>query len=176
MPRTSHVLRLWPGLIFVFFGMNFAVVGVTAWFAFSDPSFAIEPSYDVKAARWQEHAEAAAAGEALGWSIEISPPTLGAPLRVTLLDGSGAPLQGARVEALRFHHAVASERLEELLAERGVGVHEGAAPFERTGRWRVRLSMVRGAQRLLRDIDLTVVPAAADRRPASGQAALPPTS
>lgn len=158
MPHTTQFLRLWPGLIFVFFGLNFTVVGITAWFAFSDPSFAIEPAYDVKAARWQEHVDAAAVGEALGWSITAQTPQLGEALRVTVQDRTGAALDGAKVEVLRFHHAVASERLEERLVEDGAGIHRGEAPFARSGRWRVRIEVLRGTDRVVRDVDVAVPP------------------
>jgi len=153
MRRRIH---LFPGIIFVLLGLNFTVVAVTLWVAIGDPSFAVEPDYDIKAANWQQTVEARARATALGWTVRVIDPAVGGPLRVAVTDRNGEPLDDAIVEAVVFHHAFAGLRQEFPLVDVGSGMHVSLEPFDRAGRWHVRASVVRGGNRYLTTFDIDV--------------------
>lgn len=147
---------VFPAIIFVLLGMNMIVVGITLWVAFGDPSFAVEPDYDIKAANWQETVEARTRAHALGWSVTPIGATVGSPLRLVVRDRDGAPLTDATAEAVTFHHAYAGLRREFPLVDVGDGQHTSVEPFDRAGTWHVRTSILRGEHRLLSTFDIVV--------------------
>ena len=153
MRRRIH---LFPGIIFVLLGLNFTVVGVTIWVAVGDPSFAVEPDYDIKAANWQQTVDARAKARALGWTVEPVDTVVGAPLRLRVLGADGQPLKGASAEAVVFHHALAGLRREFPLVDLGDGRHVSVEPLDRAGKWHVRVSVVDGTNRYLTAFDIVV--------------------
>jgi len=153
MRRPIH---LFPGIIFVLLGLNMTVVAITIWVAVGDPSFAVEPNYDVKAANWQQTVDARARALALGWTVEVVDPRVGGPLRLDVRDRHGDPLESARAEAVVFHHAFAGLRREYPLVAIGEGRHVGVEPLDRAGKWHVRVSVEDGQNRFLTSFDIVV--------------------
>lgn len=93
--------RVWPGIIFVLFGVNFLIVAVTVIGANRTAS-PIEPDYYTKALHWDQTQAQAQRNKSLGWSVtpSLRPGPDGKPrLFLTVLDGAGSPMRAASVKA-----------------------------------------------------------------------------
>lgn len=94
-------LKVWPGIIFVLFGVNFLIVAVTVVGA-SRTASPIEPDYYTKALNWDRTQAQAQRNRSLGWSVtpSVLPGHDGKPrLYLTVLDGAGNPMRAATVKA-----------------------------------------------------------------------------
>ena len=155
MSRLSRLLQPWPGIVFALIGINMVVVGVTVWAATRDPSFAVDPGYDTKAANWQSAEDQHAANRRLGWNIAVVDPTRGASLRFQLRDRDDLPISGGRIDVVAFHHALASRRLQASLLEVAPGVYTADLVLDRPGRWHVSFDAVHGHDRYADAFDFT---------------------
>ncbi|MFZ2874392.1 MAG: FixH family protein [Phycisphaerales bacterium] len=93
-------LKVWPGIIFVLFGVNFLVVAVTVVGA-SRTASPIEPDYYTKALNWDQTQAQAQRNRSLGWSVtpSVHSGPEGRPrLFLTVLDGAGNPMRAATVK------------------------------------------------------------------------------
>ena len=143
----------WPGLVVLLLGSSVGAMAVTAMIAASDPSFAIVPGYRDDAATQSAARASQHASDALGWSATIefaattenaTPPST-RDLRVTLHDADGAPITGARVDAVVYHPARSGDRSAATLEHIGAGVYVGAVRADRAGLWEVELDARLGA-------------------------------
>lgn len=150
--------RLWPGMIFVLIGVNFAVVAATIYAARSDDSFAVEPGYDRKAAAWNEAAAQLRANQRLGWRVAVSVPPDARSLILSLTDRDGAPITGASVAATIFHSAQASRRADLSLSETRPGSYTAPADLTRPGFWQLRITATRGPDTFTAAIEHPVAP------------------
>lgn len=151
-PRKSW---LWPNLVYALIGMNLIVVAVTVYAANKDPSFAVEPDYDVKALEWNKTAAQIAANQKLGWTLDVERwPGPGQPgMSIRLKDSIGRPLEGAEVELTAFASVRASQRLGATLAAAGPGVYTGPLTVSRAGVWEFRFTVRRGPDTFTRTIE-----------------------
>lgn len=144
----------WPVVVVGMLGCNVGIVGVTVYCATSDPSFAVEPNYDVKAARWNERAAERARMAELGWTADLAvlpPAAPGEAARRVMLrvaDGAGRPIADGTVSVDAFHHAAAGARQRVALAADGAGGYVGVVRIERGGLWRFSTTVTRGAEAL----------------------------
>ncbi|HMN96689.1 MAG TPA: FixH family protein [Phycisphaerales bacterium] len=165
----------WPGMIFALLGSNAIVVAITIWFAHSDGGFVIEPGYDIKAARYQERMETDAARRALGWEVAIEPSAKGAPLRLRLRDRDGAELADATISIEAFHHADARRRIRVDAVDSGEGLYIVAPGPDRSGRWRLALTIVARGERVELPMDVDIARADLARAATSEQQIEPDT-
>jgi nitrogen fixation protein FixH len=135
--------RRWPLIIIAVLMAQAAGIISMVVVSGRDPSFAVEPDYYQKALAWDDAARRQQAGEALGWSVDLS--ASGAGLNLVLKDALGRPLEGAQVEAHVFHHARAGDRQIVALNAAGAGGYSAAHPL-RDGFWEVRLTITRGPE------------------------------
>lgn len=99
--RLFPRLKVWPGIIFVLFGVNFLIVAITLIGA-SRTASPIEPDYYTKALNWDQTQAQAQRNKSLGWSVtpSVRPGPDGKPrLFLTVLDGAGSPIRTATVKA-----------------------------------------------------------------------------
>ncbi|MCE7973485.1 MAG: hypothetical protein DYG92_04040 [Leptolyngbya sp. PLA1] len=99
--RLFPRFKVWPGIIFVLFGVNFLVVAITVIGA-SRTASPIEPDYYTKALNWDQTQAQIQRNVSLGWSVtpSVRPGADGKPrLFVTVLDGAGSPMRAATVKA-----------------------------------------------------------------------------
>ncbi|HVX41727.1 MAG TPA: FixH family protein [Gemmatimonadaceae bacterium] len=128
-------------------------VGVNIWVAViadDDPSFAIEPNYYAKAIAWDSTMAQARENARLGWRLvpQLGAFTrdTGAPLHVSLLDSTGAPIHGAVVKVYALYNARAATIYEATLAPRD-SAYEARIPVEHIGEWELRFEVTHGGQR-----------------------------
>jgi nitrogen fixation protein FixH len=149
-----------PGALWLVFGllaMNFAIVGTTITLASRDTHFAVEADYYQRAVEWDASRAELARSASLGWKLELDAATARSAsgmrtLTVRLSDRNGAPIDGARVDALAFHHGAAGARAEIGFVERGPGVYQADAPLVGAGLHEVRVIAVRGEHRFLESV------------------------
>ncbi len=151
------LIRRVPGALWLVFGllaMNFTIVGTTVTLATSDSHFAVEPDYYQRAVDWDLSQAELGASAALGWraTIDAADARSATGMRtvtVRVVDRRGAPIAGASVDAVVFHHGHAANRLHASLIERGPGVYQGEVGLLDGGVHEVRLAVNRGAERFV---------------------------
>jgi len=131
-----------------------ATVGANIWIAVvanDDPSFAIEQDYYKKAVAWDTTLARREASRRLGWHIE---PVLGAmtrdgvQLHVTLVDSTGAPIEGATVKVSAFYNARAGTLVNATLRS-GASEYTAQLPVHHAGQWELRFDVTRGTDRFV---------------------------
>jgi nitrogen fixation protein FixH len=151
---------IWPAAIVGLLALNVAIVGITVYFAQSDPSAAIEPNYYEKAVKWDQTAAQRDASRRLGWNLvlEFEAPASGAgTVTARLTDRSGAALEGASVEMIAFHNARAGDRRVVRTEEHPGGEYRGGLSIERSGRWHLMVTARRGTEIFTTEFDQDVV-------------------
>lgn len=148
MPKLPpHIL--WPGIIVALLGMSVTMVTITVVAATGDPSFAVERDYYERGLRWDDHMAQLAQNEELGWRAEVEVGDADAsgrrPLAVNLTDASGAPIDGALVEASIFHYAESARVQALALGPAGVpGRYLASVDMRQAGKWMVALEVRAG--------------------------------
>lgn len=145
----ARTFRVFPGLIFVFIGLNVCIVGITVYAAATDKSFAVEPDYYRKAVGWDRAATQARRSAALGWraSIEIGPVAGSVrPAVLRLRDREGRPIAGAAVELTAFASLDAARRVGRDMPETEPGVYAAAIPIAAGGVWECRVTARRNGE------------------------------
>lgn len=138
--------RMWIVGIFALLGINFTVVGVTVYFALSDPSAAVEPDYYRKGLAWDATARQNEHNRRLGWSadvrIEHAAANQPAQLRVRLANKLNEPISGAKIECVYFANTNSGKRATVTLTAvpSEPGVYAAPIDVDRDGMWHVRLS------------------------------------
>ncbi len=138
------------GMIALVLALLTASVGTCAalaYFASSDPGFAVEPDYYAKSVDWDRRSAQQLASDALDWTTSLeTQPRPGGQVRVevTFRDAQAAPVEGARVHLEAFANARAA-RVQELdLVEEG-GRYVGTLQLTTPGLWELRFRATRGA-------------------------------
>lgn len=119
--------------------------------ATSDPSFAVEPDYYVKAVQWDRIQAEQEASLRLGWKADLRTTKEGAVLY--LVDGEERPIEGASVRAHAFAKARAQRFVDAAFEDLGGGYYAWNYPFERSGRWEFRLVATRGEDQFVSKIE-----------------------
>jgi nitrogen fixation protein FixH len=144
--------RLWPLAVSAVLAVTVGANAVVFYLARDPGAAVVEPDYYRRAVRWDSTLAARRASAALGWTVSaalgpLSTGSRGTELAVRLADRDGRPLAGALVRAVLLHNRDAEHPLTAALVPRGAGLYVARLPLERTGRWEVRLEVVRGAER-----------------------------
>ncbi len=176
---------IWPAAIIGLLGINAAIVGVTIFYATTDPSVAVEPNYYEKAVKWDDAAAQHASNARLGWNVQVgvtmeaSGSASGrARLLVRVVDAQGAPVDGAQLSAVAFHNARSGNRQNILLEPVENGAYAGFMTMDRAGSWHWLITARKGADTFTREFDQDVLdvqpraataPAAAPRVTPTGE-------
>lgn len=150
-PILSPHMR-WPALIVGALVIHVVASLVTVFIATSDPSYAVEEDYYQKALAWDERRAQDRHNRELGWQLdaEVAPPPAAgstSTLTVRLADGSGRPLEGARIAVAAFHNARADQILRAEPTVNGAGSYACALAMRRSGVWELRFTVDRGPDR-----------------------------
>ncbi len=139
-PRTF----VWPGLIFLFLGLNVTICAVTVYLATSDRSFRVVTDYDTKAASWDKDQAKRRAGEALGWNVQLSlkPRTEGTcDLNATLKDASNESISNANITLEAFHDAFPNDIVKSKFTSNQTGEYTTSIRVTKEGRWTMQLKV-----------------------------------
>lgn len=126
-------------------------LGVMAYVAIDDPSFALEPSYYDKAIHWDAQQAEAEASRELGLRLVMSPLVLtssgAVDVELRVSDRHGAPFTSAELRLEAFANARASRVEKLLLSETAPGVYRAQIGAGLRGLWELRVNVTRGTAR-----------------------------
>jgi nitrogen fixation protein FixH len=147
MAELKRKSSRWPFIIVSVLAAQMVGILYLVNIARSDPGFAVEPDYYEKAVKWDSTAQARAAADRLGWTVEaVLGPITGVhnerELRVNLRDDSGNPVESAAVRLEFFPHARSGARQTATLAPLDPGVYATRVTAARPGLWEVRLDII----------------------------------
>lgn len=138
---------VWVGLIVSLLVGGVATQAVLIVSALNDPSFAVEPDYERKANRWDEHRAQQARNRELDWTLDVGTNAAGIGQRlvwVQLFDTWGKPIMDAEIGVETFHNARAGQVLKTTLRHERDGRYVAMLPMRRPGVWELRLRATRG--------------------------------
>jgi nitrogen fixation protein FixH len=131
-----------------------AVVVLNVWVAIiagDDPSFAIEPDYYAKAIAWDSTMAQARRNDTLKWRLAPSWGVFsvdsGTTLKVRLTDSLGAPIRNANIAVSALYVGRAALAHTATLHGDGRDGYAVALPVDHAGRWELRFTVERGADR-----------------------------
>lgn len=152
----------WPLLISLSLLFTVGVNVVMLFAAKGDPNgTVVEPDYYRKAVEWDRTMARRSASDALGWTASA---TVGAytasagtdsaadaarEVRIALRDSTGVAIADADVRVTLIHNSEASKRIEGALTAQPNGDYATSLPAPYAGRWEVRVTARRGAERFL---------------------------
>ena len=153
--------RGWIGMIIGLLLLNASIVAATVFFAVCDESAATEPDYYAKALAHEKTIRLRTAARDLGWMVrsEIRPAAGGGGMElvVGLTDRAQNPIDGALLQAEVFAHVRSGQRQALALSPAGEnGSYAAPIRIDRSGLWRVVLSIRRDSEACIHDIDLMI--------------------
>jgi hypothetical protein len=172
-PDPSRRKRsLWPYAVVGLLGAHASAMMLAVHIAGGSSGHTVLPEYYDRASTWDEVRAAKARSEALGWTLDVTPETLGdgtgqRRVSLALRDAAGDPVAGAAVQVRVYHRSVGERR--EAAASAGVdGGYVALLPMERAGAYEVEtLATLDGQEfRDTRQVDVTAIeqsPGAAPR-------------
>ncbi len=114
--------------------------------ALDDPTFAVEPAYYEKAAKFDQRALLIEQSRRLGWQVTVTEfsraADQGALLRLSLRDAVGRPIEGARFELEALSNLRAADVQTPQLTETSPGSYEGRWERGWPGIWELRARVV----------------------------------
>ena len=117
-------------------------------FSLFDPSFAVVPDYERRAAEWDDTQRELQRSRELGWTVDLDTTPAKAPgfveVALQLFDRHGAPIRDADARVETFHNARATELLRGRLQHTQDGKYLAILPMRRPGVWEMRLRIVHG--------------------------------
>jgi nitrogen fixation protein FixH len=137
-------------LISVLLGSTVVFHGALLVFSLVDPSFAVVPDYEGKAARWDEAKRELEESRALGWMVDLRTRPAGpgyVEVSLEVFDRYGKPVRASEARVEAFHIARASERLGDRLSRTEDGRYVALMPLGRPGLWEFRLTVERDSER-----------------------------
>ncbi|UCF67695.1 MAG: FixH family protein [Acidobacteriota bacterium] len=136
---------VWISIIVGLLALSVVVHGILLVAALSDPSFAVEPDYEAKAANFDAIQRQRWASQRLGWTTELRTRPAVDPGEVEIsleaFDRDGEPIRDAAVELETFHNARAAEVINGRLTHIREGRYRGVLPMTRSGVWEIRLTI-----------------------------------
>jgi len=148
----------WPVFVVGIAMTSLTGAGVLIFFAHANGGVAVEPGYYEKAVDWDRSVHERAISERLRWTVtaESSPvmkPGEDVTLILTVRDAECAGLPGCAVAVEAFHYAESTRRVSPVARDLGGGRYLVSLERARPGRWAVRLSVARGDERFVTELD-----------------------
>ncbi len=139
---------VWIGIVVSLLVGSVVTQGVLLVASMSDPSFAVEPDYERKAADWDAIQRRKQESLRLGWTVDLrtSPSERAGEVNVELsvFDRFGKPIRDATVALKTFHNARAGNVIAGRLFHDADGIYLATLPMRRSGIWEFRLEVVQG--------------------------------
>ena len=153
-PQARHI---WPAIVIGLLTVDTGVGIYMMHVANSDPTVSVEPDYYDKAVKWDSTEAQARRNNSLGWTMS---PTLGplgdgraAAFAVTLRDGNGSVIDGARIEVSAIPVSAADHVVHGVLTDSATsGNYATTLPMAHTGLWQLQLVATRGRDRFTADL------------------------
>ncbi len=150
-----------PALIIGLLVMQIGLSLIGVYMATRSNANVVENDYYDKALHWDQQVAAEQASAALGWAgkIDISgmPDMQGnRTLILAIKDKSGAPVAGATIRMIFFHHAFARDVKSADLRDMGGGFYSAVIAAARPGLWEFRMVAQRGNEKWMKKEQIDV--------------------
>ena len=138
---------IWIGIVISLLLFSVGTQAVLIISSLNDPSFAVVPDYEQKAANWDQLQAQRQFNKDLGWTIELH--ALPGEDRYVLnleleLHGTyGKPLRDAQITVEAFHNARASRIQRAAFTHVGDGIYVATLRGRRPGVWEFQFEVVR---------------------------------
>lgn len=136
----------WPLAIIIFFAVVFSANAVLIYLAVNSKNGLVTDDYYKKGITYNKVIEAQKVQDALGWTGKAEAGGLAVgeagTFRFSLTDRDGAPVTGARVEAILFRPTKEGFDQKTALAESAPGTYQGQVRPPLPGRWDLKISAV----------------------------------
>jgi hypothetical protein len=147
---------IWIGIVVGLLSMSIIIYGVGIILAVTDPSFALEPEYEQKAAQFDEIRRQEEVNDRLGWMVDLQTSPTAMPgrveLRIEVFDKWGKPIRNAIVGVDAFFNARANDIYRRTLDEQADGTYTTTMPVRHAGLWEFRLTVDSGDERFTKTI------------------------
>ena len=140
----------WPAFVVALFAGAVLANMVLVFRATGDPSHAVLPDYYQRALRWDEKLAQDRRSAALGWQLRVE---AARPLRVTLADRSGRPIDRATLRVSLFHKARSSHVLTRELTPDRRGAYSADLSLSRPGLWELHFDAERDGERFSQTVE-----------------------
>ena len=141
----------WVGVIVGLLGFSVITQAVLIISSLSDPSFAVEPDYEARAANWNEVQQQQAENSRLDWTLNVltAPAEESGQIVVTvhLFDRWGKPITEASVRGTAFHNARAAHLVEFHAPYVDGARYQTVMPAHMGGRWEFRFDVTHDGAR-----------------------------
>ena len=121
-----------------------------------DPNaYVVEPDYYRKAVNWDSTMAQSRANVALGWQLDAALDAWtpgGTPLRLKIVDSTGAPVTGAAVRVDLLNNLSPEHVLRAAPVEVGGGLYRATVSLPRAGLWELRAEARRGRDLFTADL------------------------
>jgi hypothetical protein len=138
----------WIAFVIALLSSSFVIYGTALFLSLSDPTFAVEPEYEEKAAHWDDQQRQMAVNQRLGWTVELDTTPADEPQHVdvtlNLFDKYGKTINGATVDVVTFYNARAARRIHGMLDHIGDGEYGKRMKLSPSGLWEFRVTVTCG--------------------------------
>ena len=159
-----NLARLWPIAIVAVLALTVGANGWILYVANRDPNAAaLESDYYRKAVAYDSTLAQARRDSALAWRLDATPgrfDAAGTPLTITLADGGGRALAGARVRLEAIHNLDGGRTVAATFVTDAGGRATARVPLHHAGLWELRFDARAGGARFTADLrrDVSAAP------------------
>jgi nitrogen fixation protein FixH len=130
----------WPSIIVGMLGVHVLIMVIAVTLATRDPGFSVVPDYYQRAVHWDQEQALKKSSAELGWQIKMMPSEVVDPVgrrqvSFELVDRTGAPISGAALEVIYFHHAHGHESRDVKLMQNAPGRYSQSLDMRYEGFW-----------------------------------------
>ncbi len=157
--HSGRFPRRWAWIAAAFLGGHVVLMTTAVTLAVRGHGAAgITPDYYEDALRWDEQRARQRESDALGWRVDVTPDIwLDAEgqrtVRINAADANARPIADAAIELTAFHRLAPKAKREAVAQRVAPGVFEARLPMQRTGEWRITVTMRRGDDTFARTLD-----------------------
>jgi nitrogen fixation protein FixH len=160
-PIDRKARSRWPYIVVGLLATHVTVMLLAVKIASSGGGHRVLPDYYHKAVNWDDSREELRASARLGWTATVTPAMLAEQnglreLRFVLQDAQSEPIEGARVVARVWHHAIGKSHEVTASATGAAGVYVAHAPMGQSGAWECELVADRGADHFVHTLTLHI--------------------
>lgn len=139
---------IWIGIVVSLLLFSIGTQTVLIIKSLNDPSFAVVPDYEQKAANWDQLQAQRQINRDLGWTIDLHArpgnDRYEMKLELELYGTYGKPLRDAEIVVEAFHNARASRIQKGVFTHVGDGIYVATIRGRRPGVWIFQFEIVRG--------------------------------
>ena len=136
---------IWPAIVVGLMVLQIGFSMTTVYFAMTDKSFAVEPSYYSRAINWDSSITNQHSDQGPAWkfnlSIDKGDSLLGqSNINLNIMEASGDRITGAEVIVVGFHHANSKVSQRIAMHSTEIGGYQGKLVVAKEGLWEFQIT------------------------------------